>query len=401
MAGNNCNKLCYAVYPKEDGHIKRRKNQDEKILGSKDQFCAAFYHVPEWNHCKWPRIAFRQHFCLDEDKCVIGKEAKEGIKHFGQNADNIAREGHQFSNDAKELTKEVLQFSKDAKKFVTEGNKIAKKANEFYNVSDKFQASVENILKQNKVQQLTKKSKHFAEFVTKAKTFAKEAKNAAKAWYAQPDARIAVVKFEKKDGSILYEARYTNCSEKHAENFFEEDITKNEIFNEIVKWNPNGTVTLYLTLHPCYKSTGEEREGTEEGEDSNEEEEDSNEEEESFNEEEEAGNEEKGEGAEESQSSCAILKRIVTEILRQDGRQIKFLVKATNLDLLRKKDGTLDELAAREIKDLMRIEGVNVSEMTHKDWHYLFGMTKEFSNRQVLDREVQDIFDQIHRINLL
>ena len=377
MAGNNCNELCYAIYPEEDGHIKRRKNQDEKILGSKDQFCAAFYHVPELNHSKWSRIAFRQHFCLDEDKCVIGKKAKEGIKHFGQNADNIAREAHQFSKDdkeltkeAKELTKEVLQFSKDAKQFVAEGNKIAKKANEFYNVSHKFQGNVENILKQKNVQ--------FAEFVKKAKTFAKEAKKAAKAWYAQPDARVAVVKFEKKDGSILYEAKYTNCSEKHAENFFQEDIIKNKIFNEIVKWNPNGTVTLYLTLHQCNKSTGEDS-----------------------NEEEEAGNEEEGEGAEESQSSCAILKRIVTEILRKNGSQIKLLVKATSLDLLRKKDGTLHERAAREIKDLMRIEGVNVSEMTHKDWHYLFLMTKEFSNRQVLDREVQDIFDQIHRINLL
>ena len=377
MAGNNCNELCYAIHSERDGHIKRRKNQDEKILGSKDQFCAAFHHVPEWNHSRWPRIAFRQHFCLHEDKCVIGKEAKESIKHFGQNADNIAREAHQFSKY--ELATEAQEFAEKAKQFVTEGNKVAKKADEFYNEADIFQETVETILKQNKVQQLTKKTKNFAEFVTEVKTFAKEAKKAAKAWYAQPDAMVVLVKFEKKDSSILYEARYTNCSEKNAENFFEEDI-KSGIFNEIVNLNPNGTVTLYLVLHPCNKFTGEEREGTEEGEYSNEEEQ---------------------EGAEESQSSCAILKRIVTEILRNNGRQIKLLVKATNVDLLRKKDGTLNEHAAREVKDLMRIEDVNVSEMTHKDWDYLFSMTKEFSNRQVLDREVQDIFDQIHRINLL
>ena len=167
MARNNCNELCYAIHSERDGHIKRRKNQDEKILGSKDQFCAAFYHVPEWNHSRWTRIAFRQHFCLDEDKCVIGKEAKKSIKQFGQNADNIAREANkfskeanEFSKDAKEFTKDVLQFAKDAKHFVTEGNKIARKANEFYHVSDIFQANVEKIVQQKKKkgisQQITK-----------------------------------------------------------------------------------------------------------------------------------------------------------------------------------------------------------------------------------------------------
>ena len=254
-----------------------------------------------------------------------------------------------------------------------------------------FVETDEKTLKQGNV---TNSTENFAEFVQKAKSFIKntmkfadDAIKIARAWYAQPKATVAVVKFQKVDGSILYEARYTNCTieNKLAEDFFEEDI-KSRIFKEMVEWNPNGTVTLYLRpLHPFNKSTGEERENTEEGEDNNEGE-DTN---------------EKEEGAEESKSSCAILKRIVSEILRENGSQIKLLVKAINLDLLRKEDGTLHERAATEIKDLMRIEGVNVSEMTHKDWHYLFWMTKEFSNRQVLDRKVQDIFDQIHRINLL
>ncbi len=39
---NTC--TCSPIYPDENGHIKRRIGQEE-ILGSKGQFCAAFYHV--------------------------------------------------------------------------------------------------------------------------------------------------------------------------------------------------------------------------------------------------------------------------------------------------------------------------------------------------------------------
>jgi hypothetical protein len=65
--GNNCNGQCSKIYHIQDGHIKRVG--DEKILGSNGQFCAAFYHVHEWNF-GW---GTRQHYCLDETNCIIGQ----------------------------------------------------------------------------------------------------------------------------------------------------------------------------------------------------------------------------------------------------------------------------------------------------------------------------------------
>jgi hypothetical protein len=71
--GNNCN--CHKIY-NEHGHIKQRV-RNERLLGSKGQFCAAFYHVHEWEHRQEDPIRTREHYCLDEEDCIIAKEAKK------------------------------------------------------------------------------------------------------------------------------------------------------------------------------------------------------------------------------------------------------------------------------------------------------------------------------------
>jgi pyrimidine deaminase RibD-like protein len=199
--------------------------QDERFLGSKGQFCAAFYHVHEWSF----RENKREHCCLDETNCIIAKRA------------------------------------------VHENN-----------------------------------------------------------WRVQRKTVVAVVKFEDENGEILYEARYKNCApqKKHAEDFFKEDIENQDgVLAEIVQDNPNGTITMYLTLQPCNRSTGKP-----------------------------------------DQSCCDTLKTIVRQILRNNGRNINLCIKATNTNRLSQteQDRTLLQNAERGIKQLMRIEGVNVSGMQRK-----------------------------------
>jgi hypothetical protein len=258
--GNKCNGECHPIYPAQDQHIKRVG--DERILGSKGQFCAAFYHVHEWED--------REHYCLDETKCIIGKRAM-----------------------------------------------------------------------------------------------------AEKNWRVQAKTVVAVVKFEDKNGDILYEARYKNCApqKKHAEDFFKEDIENQDgVLAEIVRDNPNGTITMYLTLQPCNESTRiEGRVNTNP-----------------------------------DQSCCEILKTIVRQRLQNDGRNINLCIKAANTNRLHLTDQNpkLRNKAERGIKQLMRIEGVNVSGMTREDWNHLFTMTEYIPPRRDLDRVVQNVFERIHRINL-
>ena len=255
---------------------------DEKILGSKAQFCAAFYHVHEWEHKQEVPVRTRKHYCLDEDNCIVALEAK----------------------------------------------------------------------------------------------------TSSKGWYVQGKTVVAVVKFEDENGKIQYQARYTNCykksEQKHAEDFFKEDIeNENGALREKVNTNPNGTITMYLTIQPCNMSTSiEGRPNTPA-----------------------------------NKTCCKTLKEIFTDgILRQ--RKIKLCVKATNLCRLslaeeKGNDETLRKNAVNGIKSLMKI-GVIFSGMTKEDWHYLLSLTNELENRedlevhdrrQDLDGCVQSIFDQIQAIN--
>jgi hypothetical protein len=419
MAGveNTCD--CHAIY-NERGHIKQRAGK-ERILGSKGQFCAAFYHVHEWYYRQEKQ--YREHFCLDEDNCIIAQEAKEHIKKFvdyankfvedankfvenankfvedakklAVDANKLAEDANKLAEDAKELAKDAKELAKDAKELAKDAKELAKDANKLAEDAKEL-AKKQKICADEAYEFITKAHKFIEkamQFDEKAKLFKKKPKNAANkkraaklpeqlaekaeqldekaedaiyAWCVEPEAVVAVVNFEKIDGRILYEARYTNCRKKkmHAEDFLKEDIGKG-VLAEIVRDNPNGTITMYLTLQPCNKSTGET------------------------------------DNTNPDQSCCDILKKIVREILRNNGRNIKLCIKATHMNLrLTEQDDTLRQNAERGIKQLMRIEGVNVSGMTRQDWDYLFSMTKYIPPRRDLDREVQDIFERIHRINL-
>jgi hypothetical protein len=359
---NNCK--CHAIY-NGHGHIKRRARK-EKFLGSKHQFCAAFYHVHEWDN--------RQHFCLDENHCIIAQEAKKHIKTFVDGAKKFSEEATGFANKANEFVKDAQELEQGAKEFATKQKICAEEANEFIKKGIQFAEKAKSFKMEpknatNKTQkklatkiagQLATKANELAE---KAKQLDVKAKKAVNAWCVEPEAVVAVVNFEKIDGRILYEARYTNCrkEKRHAEDFFKEDIEKkNGVLAEIVRDNPNGTITMYLTILSCNISTSET------------------------------------ENTNPDQTFCDILKS-----LRNNGRNIKLCIKATHTNRsLTEQEDTLRHNAERGIKQLMRIEGVNVSGMTSEDWDYLFSMTESIPPRRDLDREVQKIFERIHGINL-
>ena len=381
---NKCKGECSEIYPIQNEHIKR-----VGILGSKSQFCAAFYHVHEWNN--------KKHFCLDEDSCIIAKRTKKDVMEFAQEAEKFAEKvknldeelANEFHEEAKQFAAKKLNISaREGKEFVEKTNKFAMKAQKSF---DKRKKAVE---KQNKAKKSTnqqKKAKQFPEeaqqLIEEAEQLVEKAKKAVSAWCFQAKTVVAVVKFEK-DRDILYEARYTNCSEekKHAEDFFKDDIEKGEL-GEKVKANPNGTITLYLTLQPCNKSTG------------------------------------KTANTNSNQSCCTILKTIYENILQK--RTISLCVKAANTCRLtvkredakddkenedeeidkdednKVKDEKYRKNAVRGIKRLMRI-GVNVGGMTKKDWRdYLFAMTnpdvpREYdARRKDLDESVQETFTKI------
>jgi hypothetical protein len=269
--GNKCNGECYPIYPAQDGHIKQRAG-NEKILGSKGQFCAAFYHVHQWRDKQEDPIPSRKHSCLDNKKCIVTMEAKKP------------------------------------------GN----------------------------------------------------------TWYVQNKKVVAVVKFEDTNGKIQYQARYTNCykksEQKHAEDFFKEDI-ENGVLAGIVQDNPNGTITLYLTYQPCNKSTSIG--GTP--------------------------------NSPAEKSCCETLKTIFNEI-RKRPKNIRLCVKATNLcrlSLIKEKDKDdehLRENAVNGIKSLMEF-GVIFSGMTPTDWNYLYGLAEiDINPRNDLDESVENIFNQIFRL---
>ena len=245
-----------------------------------------------------------------------------------------------FAKEADVLVEELKELAKKPKTSSLEAKEFVEKAVEFAKNAEKPPAT-------NKLGQ-----------------FRETAREAVYAWCVQARTVVAVVKFEKLDGNILYEARYTNCGEKqkHAEDFFQEDIEKGKL-GEKVKANPNGTITLYLTYQPCNKST-------------------------------------QTENTKSNQSCCDVLETIVRERLRNNGRNIKLCVKAANtrrLSLTKEKGNneTLRQNAVAGIKKLMQVEGVNVNAMTPEDWGYLLSLTKDFESRQDLDKSVQNIFDKI------
>jgi polyhydroxyalkanoate synthesis regulator phasin len=257
------------------------------------------------------------------------------VKKFGAKANKFAIKADQL----------VEELAKKPKRSYQEANKFVEKAVQF---AQKVEKPSDETLKQ----------------------FRKTAREAVYTWCVQAKTVVAVVKFEKLDGNILYEARYTNCGEKqkHAEDFFQEDI-ENGRLGEKVKANPNGTITLYLTYQPCNKSTSI-----------------------------------KGiANTLADKTCCKTLTTIVNEILLPE---IKLCVKAANtcrLSLTKEKDSddeTLRNNAVDGIKMLMQA-GVDVSGMTKDDWDYLLAMTNPdvprnyHKRRKDLDKSVQKTFTDI------
>jgi hypothetical protein len=346
---NKCKGKCSEIYPTQNEHIKQRVG----ILGSNGQFCAAFYHVHQWYHRKERR--YREHFCLDEDNCIVAKEAKGHIKKFVDDAKEIAKTAKKFAEEADDpqlLEKEAVQLAEEAEKLAEKQKISSQEVNEFVKKARK--SSAMNLFP---VQQL-----------------AETAHKAVYAWCVQVKTVVAVVKLEDENGIIVYEARYTNCGkeQKHAEDFFKEDIEKGKLKNK-VEANPNGTITMYLTIQPCNESTS-------------------------------TGGRLNTPA---KKSCCETLKTIFNDILWP--KNITLCVKPTNtcrLSLTTEKvpnDEILRQKAVAGIEMLMGI-GVNVSGMTREDWHYLLSLTNELENnedlevhedRQDLDGCVQNIFNQI------
>ena len=136
-----------------------------------------------------------------------------------------------------------------------------------------------------------------------------------------------------------------------------------------MKANPNGTITLYLTLQPCNKSTSIKGTATTPAD----------------------------------KTCCKTLTTIVNEILLPE---IKLCVKAANtcrLSLTEEKDSddeTLRNNAVDGIKMLMQA-GVDISGLTKDDWDYLLAMTNPdvprnyHERRKDLDKSVQKTFTDI------
>ena len=179
---------------------------------------------------------------------------------------------------------------------------------------------------------------------------AERAKKSESNGYVQPrDRVVAVVKFENPTG-ILYEARYTNCKDikvkKHAEDFFKDDIESGDLAG-IVGQQGNGTITMYLTLQPCNKSTTLNPEGTK--------------------------------ATPPDKSCCDTLIQIFENILQDNDKEIGLCVKVTHTNNLGPEQPSDDYIQLREnaeegIKKLKE-SGVSVERMTDVDWEYLFGLT--------------------------
>ena len=130
MAGGVGNASCCPIYP-EDNKPTKRRSEGEKYLGSKAQFCAAFYHVHKWGE--------RKHSCLHTKKCIIAKRAKRAkndwsfqpkdvvaVVKFEDSEENTLYEARYTNCDPRKMHAEDF-FRKDVEeedlKQIMEGNK--------------------------------------------------------------------------------------------------------------------------------------------------------------------------------------------------------------------------------------------------------------------------------------
>ena len=187
----------------------------------------------------------------------------------------------------------------------------------------------------------------------------------------QPKTAVAVVKFENNKNKVVYEAKYTNCvsEQKHAEDFFKDDVEEGELKKKIkeTEKNPKNTITMYLTLPPCNESVSIE--GTE--------------------------------GTPADKSCCDTLKKMYNNTLKKN--KIKLHIKVTHpyrLSTFEAKGEpfkTLRKNAMKGIEDLM-VAGIGFSAMNEEDWDYLSSMTIHIMKpRDELDQEIEKIFQHIDK----
>ena len=184
----------------------------------------------------------------------------------------------------------------------------------------------------------------------------------------QPKTVVAVVKFENNEG-VKYQAKYTNCvsAQKHAEDFFKDDVEAERELKKKIEDNRNGTITMYLTLPPCNESVSIE--GTE--------------------------------GTPAKKSCCDTLKKMYNNTLKKN--KIKLHIKVTHpyrlstFEAKGEPSKTLRKNAMKGIEDLM-VAGIGFSAMNEKDWDYLSSMTIHITKpRDELDQEIEKIFQHIDK----
>ena len=323
---------------------------DERILGTLDQFCAAFFHVPKGES---EENNAREYVCLYQKKCISAQEAKKSINK----AEEFARKAEQFATNIEKQTDANTLLKEASDNFIAEAHGFAKQADKHIDKLETCAKNIEQIVpKLAKKGKSVKKVKQAAEEATK---LAEIARNSPKGWDTQPKTGVAFVKFENHRRKILYEARYTYCASRnmHAENFFKKDI-KNGVFKELVQDNPKGSITLYLTLQlsNCPAGTGTDH------------------------------------------SFSVTLKEIVP--ILKDKQEIKLCIKAARMNKSQRPDSddpnNALEVNENEIKELMDL-GVKFSGMTQDDWDYLFTLTKDSNDCKHLGQEVESIFRRIEK----
>ena len=223
-------------------------------------------------------------------------------------------------------------IGKEANESIWKAEDIAKKSEEFAAEAEKFAGETRR--------KNPKSSENAGKTASDAKALAISVRKLAKGWKAKPRTVVAVVKFEKEDGRILYEARYTNCvpQMKHAEDFFKEDVENGELAEIFTNKLQGRNIKL------CIKPTN-------------------------------------------------LCRLEVKDRDVDDNEERKHEDEKDDQGKLVDENEHLRRNAVRGIKMLMR-SGINVIEMTTEDWEYLFGMT-ELAVRQQRDREIQEILNQI------
>ena len=175
----------------------------------------------------------------------------------------------------------------------------------------------------------------------------------------QPKTVVAVVKFENNEKEVVYEAKYTNClfEQMHAEDFFKEDVEKGELKTKIAE-NPNGIITMYLTLPPCNESVSTK--GTE--------------------------------GTPANKSCCDTLVN-----KKETLREIRLHIKVTHPYQLSTSEanGNDEILRKRAIEGINKLKGarIDVSSMNQEDWDYLSSMIMK--PRDELDDEIRRALENI------